>query len=578
MIRSDDAGGTSDLARSEMETRDFQSKPAAPSALTLPTGTLLAQRYRILGLLGAGGMGAVYSAKNERIGRRVALKLVTTDKGPGHSELMRRFEIEARAASDLGHDHIVDVLDVGELSDGTPFLVMEHLDGRDLRAALEADGPFTVGRMARVLVPICEALDAVHGKGVVHRDLKPANIFLAKGAAEHPKILDFGVSKLPANQGETQTGVALGTPGYMSPEQARGLRDVDVRSDIFSLGVIAYELLAGERPFSAPSVPVLLLRIVHQEPVPIGERRGDLPDAIVRLVGDALAKDASARLPSVLHFANALRPFLNHDRAPELRQAPALISSMANEFAGSAPVDAAPVDAAPVNAAPVNAAPVNAAPVDAAPVDAAPVDAAPVNAAPAGVSAESTSGSGLAPAARRVGLFGVVAVLMVVASAAIFSREGSTSASPASSPVVSPQLEVRLRIQTSPPDARITLDGHTLDAPVDITRPRDLEFLTLRVEAPGFVSDERALVLDRDQTLTVTLDEDLVEEVTVAPREQTPRPPPATPRVRAAAAASAESMVAEPVVAAESMAAESTAEIPIEEPAPREEGDLRREF
>lgn len=523
-----------------METLDFQSKPAAPSAPTLPTGTLLAQRYRILGLLGAGGMGAVYSAKNERIGRRVALKLVTTDKGPGHSELMRRFEIEARAASDLGHDHIVDVLDVGELPDGTPFLVMEHLDGRDLRAALEADGPFTVGRMARVLVPICEALDAVHGKGVVHRDLKPANIFLAKGDAEHPKILDFGVSKLPANQGETQTGVALGTPGYMSPEQARGLRDVDVRSDIFSLGVIAYELLAGERPFSAPSVPVLLLRILYQEPVPIGERRSDLPDAIVRLVGEALAKDASARLPSALHFANALRPFLDDDRAPELRAAPALSSALANEFASSAPTNAALATSAP-----------------------------------AGVSAGSTSGSGLAPSARRVALFGVVAALMVAASVAIFWREGST---PASSAAASPLMEVRLRIQTSPPDARITLDGHPLDAPVDITRPRDLEFLTLRVEAPGFVSDERTLVLDQDQTLTVTLEEDLVEGMTVAPREQTPRPPPETPRVRATAPASVESMVAEPVVAAESMAAESMAEIPIEEPARREEGDLRREF
>jgi serine/threonine-protein kinase len=200
-------------------------------------------RYRIVRKLGAGGMGSVYEAEHQELGRRVALKMLHRDLT--HTpEVVARFLREARATAKVRHPHVVDVQDVGS-EGGAPFLVMEYLDGEDLASLLVREGRLAVERATDLLLPVLAGVDAAHQAGIVHRDLKPENIFLlrAPGGELHPKVLDFGIAKVLDPAGSltlTRTASLLGTPYYMSPEQARGARDVDGRTDQYALGVILY--------------------------------------------------------------------------------------------------------------------------------------------------------------------------------------------------------------------------------------------------------------------------------------------------------------------------------------------------
>ncbi|MCA9602619.1 MAG: serine/threonine protein kinase, partial [Myxococcales bacterium] len=201
---------------------------APPSPADDKVGLVLGGKYRILRKLGAGGMGSVYEAEHELIGKRVAIKTLNAEfvKEPS---VVERFRREARAATAAGNEHIIDVTDLGELPDGSPFLVMEFLEGQDFSGVLESEGALPAGRVARIVRQVCDALGAAHAQGIVHRDLKPENIFLVqrKGDRDFVKVLDFGISKMReagegVNKSLTQTGTALGTPHYMSPEQAQG--------------------------------------------------------------------------------------------------------------------------------------------------------------------------------------------------------------------------------------------------------------------------------------------------------------------------------------------------------------------
>ena len=210
-------------------------------------GSVLNNKYRLIRLLGKGGMGAVYLGQHIIIGKSVAVKFLHAEFA-AKKEVVKRFYREAQAAAAIGHDNIIDVLDVGISDTGEPYLVMEYLEGESLAALIQRKGVLDLSCACGIMEPVLQALFAAHSKGIVHRDLKPENIFLAHRPGGVPKIklIDFGISKVTqAGSGEklTQTGSVMGTPAYMSPEQARGSSDLDHRADIYSTGVILYEML-----------------------------------------------------------------------------------------------------------------------------------------------------------------------------------------------------------------------------------------------------------------------------------------------------------------------------------------------
>ncbi len=285
-------------------------------------GLVLLDRYRIVKKLGAGGMGDVYEGVHELIGKKLAIKCLHADFA-AHPEAVARFQRESRAATAVGNEHIVDVSDVGELPDGSPFMVMEYLQGQELAGLIDSNASIAVPRVIKIALEILEALHAAHKSGVVHRDMKPENVFLIQRGdnADFVKVLDFGISMITENSDAalgrmTQTGVAMGTPNYMSPEQAKGERSLDHRTDLYSLGVILYEILTGQVPFQAGTLAVLMTKILTEVPKPISEIRPDVPVALDRIILRAMAKEPAVRYEDAEEFADALRPFLDPDYVP----------------------------------------------------------------------------------------------------------------------------------------------------------------------------------------------------------------------------------------------------------------------
>ena len=293
---------------------------ACPTGHGARVGTVLEGKYEIVRLLGHGGMGEVYEGRHTRIGRRVAVKFLHAHYAQ-HTEVARRFENEAKTAGAAEHENIAAVYDVGVLPDRSQYLVMEYLDGEDLDHVLQREGRLPVARAADVLMQACLGLDVVHRVGIVHRDLKPANLFMTRRAsgADQVKVLDFGIAKLRRVEGDvgaTKTGVALGTAYYMSPEQARGERDIGPASDIYALGVILYELLAGQRPHEGDSLLQILHRILTVPPKPLEETAPGLPPAMYAIVRRAMATNPEDRFRGVGELAQALGSFAAGARTP----------------------------------------------------------------------------------------------------------------------------------------------------------------------------------------------------------------------------------------------------------------------
>ncbi|MFO0606655.1 MAG: serine/threonine-protein kinase [Polyangiales bacterium] len=281
------------------------TKPAA-----LHPGDVIAGRYKVVRRLGSGGMGAVFEAENLRTGRRVALKIVHAELA-AKPELARRFEREARAAAQLEHPHVVDILDLGDdAARGIQFLVQEFLEGESLADRMVREGPLSPRAALEALTPIADALAAVHAAGLVHRDVKPENVFLQRrGEAETPKLIDFGVVAYAAGPPTvrlTKAGTLVGTPAYMSPEQALDA-SVDGRADLWSLGVVLYEALSGERPYDADDPDQLLAKIRFEAPRPLASVMPGLPASLVAAVDRALQRDRAARWPTAVAFRDALR-------------------------------------------------------------------------------------------------------------------------------------------------------------------------------------------------------------------------------------------------------------------------------
>jgi serine/threonine-protein kinase len=276
-------------------------------------GRVIADKYRILRLLGRGGMGEVYEARHVVVGRRFALKFLREHLNRSRDSLSR-FLREAQAAGALDSEHIAAVLDFDTAADGSPFLVMEYLAGESLAALLAREGPLPVPRAIAILIQVCSGLDVAHRAGIVHRDLKPDNLFVMQlpNGAELIKILDFGIAKLtdPGSDGAiTSSGAILGTPFYMAPEQARGEKSVDFRADIYALGVIAYELLSGAKPHPGEGYNAILAHILTQPVAPLARLRPALDRALVAVIERALASEPARRQTSIAELGNDLSPY-----------------------------------------------------------------------------------------------------------------------------------------------------------------------------------------------------------------------------------------------------------------------------
>jgi serine/threonine protein kinase len=283
----------------------------------LRAGSVIDGKYRIEKVIGSGGMGVVLSAMHLALGQRVAIKLLRVLASDDRAVAVARFTREARAAARIQSEHVVRVSDVAALADGTPYMVMELLEGLDLRELLAEKKQLPVEEAAAYVLQACEALAEAHAAGIVHRDLKPSNLFVQRrgNGASVLKVLDFGISKIApggiADAAVTTTNSMMGSPLYMSPEQMKSSRDVDARADIWSLGAILYELIAGGPPFPGATIPEVCVAVMSSEPMPLGTYRADAPVALQAIIVRCLAKDPDARYATVAAFARALSAFVD---------------------------------------------------------------------------------------------------------------------------------------------------------------------------------------------------------------------------------------------------------------------------
>ena len=344
-------------------------------------GSTLGGKYRIERILAAGGMGTVFAGIHEWTHRPVAVKVLNYEHAR-NPEIVRRFLQEARAAAQLKHENVVDVLDMGQEPDGSVYLVLELLEGETLKARMHG-GPLSIRETADVLGPIMRALATAHKKGVVHRDLKPDNIFLTYGESGQviPKLLDFGIAKVGTGQSSsTRTGTMVGTPHFMAPEQVRGERDVGPAADVWSMGVVLYACLSGKLPFDADSTAAVLAKVITERPTPLLAVAPELPAAVGALVDRALQP-----LPA--------------DRFADIG---AMLAALSAAVDASGDVLAPPSDAIPLGAP------------EAMPT----VTAAPSDSTPFGWSAESAAPSRIRSPMFIVATLGLAALLGLAGGAA----------------------------------------------------------------------------------------------------------------------------------------------------------------
>jgi serine/threonine protein kinase len=282
---------------------------------SVQVGEVLAGKYRVDRVLGTGGMGVVVAATHLQLDQVVALKFLRA-KALKNPKIVSRFEREARAAVRLKSEHVVRISDVGRLESGSPYIVMEYLEGQDLAALLRQHGTISIPLASDFIIQACDAIAEAHSLGIVHRDLKPRNLFLAHTShgQQTLKVLDFGISKSHVSEDDldmTRTQEIMGSPRYMSPEQMRSTKHVDGRADIWSLGVILYELVAGRPPFDADTLTALCLEIA-MEPIPLLPMLPmALPPGFDKVIRRTLEKDPTHRFQSAIELAHALAPFAN---------------------------------------------------------------------------------------------------------------------------------------------------------------------------------------------------------------------------------------------------------------------------
>jgi serine/threonine protein kinase len=536
------------------------------AAIERQIGSTVAGKYRLLRVLGRGGMGVVYEAEHGMTRRRVAVKVLHAHHRES-ADAAKRFINEAQASGRVSHPNVVEVLDAGEDSDGSLYLVLELLTGQDLATHLMRRPRLEVAETVTIIAQVLQALVVAHRQGIIHRDIKPENIFLTRGVTgdTHVKILDFGISKAigPSEDGPalsvTQTNTTVGTPHYMAPEQARGERGIDTRADLWAVGVVLYECLAGRVPFDGETYNDQIVRVITEPHLPLGTM--DVPLELSRLVDKALEKDRNRRYARAADMLADLRTFIERHpeyasvsphllREPAPAPAPMSVARPDNPtvettrdpaFDPSLPPPSDTLRSAPV--ADVLASLFDTAHEDApttvhiarpdeitGPVQLPPLAGTKPPSIPPQLplrSRASTMFSQLGPRAR-MGLVGgalFATALIVGALAAIVWRPRRTEET--TSPLAAAM--VTLRFVGIPPNAQLVVGGTPIYGSETAVLPRGNVPTPIEVSAPGYQPARFSLVPDQDQTVPLMLQPSV--EAPSAP----PAPAPSPARIRAAA-------------------------------------------
>jgi serine/threonine-protein kinase len=467
--------------------------------------------YRVLSLLGEGGMGAVYLAEHPGIGRKVAIK-VLHKQFTGDEQLLGRLLNEARAANAIRHPNIIEILDSGMREDGVPYLVMELLEGESLGQRIRRVGALPLADAVAFTLQTASALGAAHKKGIVHRDLKPDNLFIVGTSpdesgritgdpvVEKMKVLDFGIAKLqmpqPGDSVKTRTGTLMGTPIYMSPEQCRGTKTVDHRSDVYSLGIIFYEMLVGQTPFVSDGFGELVNMHLNVPPPSPRAARPEINQQLDAVVLKMLAKNPEDRYPDMASLTSAIRlaagpPFSVHRSSPDLANAP----TKAADAVGAGPAEGR----------------------------AAKAQVTTFRTGMGEVDPEMT----LPPARSKGKLVAAVVAVAVLGGGAFFLIGGSkpqtppvaaarpaapapapVAPKPATPPAPAAKAKVTVRLSSDPAGARVfDAQGGALlgTTPFSLTRPRGPAF-KVRLEKEGYAGAVREVALDEDQALQFALE------------------------------------------------------------------------
>lgn len=314
-------------SRSGSTAGQHRRNPAESSPVSV--GDVVAEKYRVEEILAAGGMGVVVAARHVQLGQRFAIKFLL----PHQAEHAERFLREARAAARIESTHVCRVFDCGSLPNGAPYMVMEHLSGHDLARELKTRGRLGVTEAVDATLQAIEGIAAAHGLGIIHRDLKPSNLFLCRrpGGLREVKVLDFGISKVAKGFEEsveddlTSTSSMLGSPRYMSPEQVQSAKSVDARTDVWSLGVILYQMLDGQSPFKGTTMGETLGKVLTHSAPPIAQVRPDVPGTLAHVVDRCLERDRERRYRNVAELALALAPFASAEGKTSVARVTALL-------------------------------------------------------------------------------------------------------------------------------------------------------------------------------------------------------------------------------------------------------------
>jgi hypothetical protein len=468
--------------------------------------------YRALSVLGEGGMGVVYLAEHPEIGRKVAVKVLHPDFARDQ-QVLGRFLNEARAANAIRHPNIIEILDSGVLADQTPYLVMELLEGESLAARIKRVGRLPVSDACDFAYQTASALNAAHAKGIVHRDLKPDNLFIVPDphdeSRERMKVLDFGIAKLqqhqPGDSVKTRTGTLMGTPIYMSPEQCRGVRTVDHRTDVYSLGVILYEMVIGVPPFVSEGFGDLVNMHMNVPPPPPRRARPDLPVGIESVISTMLAKNPDERFAAMSALQAALKSA--GDGVFSVRGSSPDLASSAGRTRQVASLASAPLQGAVTTTKATTL------------TDGGVGEQLPYARPKRGIVLAAVGVAALA----AVALFVVRGRASRGDEAAVGDKAGSVAQKSAAAGMIAPAgrasapavekptapATVTIVVETTPDGAQVVgaEDGEVLgQTPLTLTRPARAPSLKLRIEKDGYVAVSRSVPLLRDETLDLTLE------------------------------------------------------------------------
>lgn len=459
---------------------------------------VVAERYRVLTRLGEGGMGTVYLAEHVTIEKKVAMKVLLPEF-MGKKDVRERFLQEAKAAARIGHENIVDITDFGTTPDGSVFFTMEYLDGVDLSHVTKQEKPVPWKRAKRILEQVCRALNAAHSHGIIHRDMKPANIFLIlrEGKADFVKVLDFGIAKMTlegSDKGLTRTGMIFGTPEYMSPEQAQGIKP-DHRVDIYAVGIIMYELLCGSVPFKADTFMGVLTKHMFEELPPVNETNPEvyIPPDVEEILNKALAKKADERFQSIAEMAEAIARVPNYTAPPPgtlpARPDPSKKVALVSE----------------------------------------PTDEEDLLEKPRTGKARILAGA----LGALVALGGVVATIAIIKQDSNTPQPKVSTYKPKPAPKPTQATNHQITMKSSPPGAEVFLGVITKDSkpvgttPATVRLPHRSTPVPFTLRLKGYKDVKQSIIPDRDKELLIQL-----QQMAAAPALAKPTPPKPRPHVR----------------------------------------------